>query len=467
MTRTPTNPAASTQQRQALTDALIRATDPPSQGKRIIYDAHRDAPRGFAVRITAGGTKAFVLRYMVDGKDRIATIGTYPTWSLKAARDRARELRHEIDAGTDPLQAERERKAADQVAKVEAEQKRQARERYTLAALCECYVSHLKTQGKTRSANNATSAFKVHVTDPPALAAIATTPACEITPEHIAQLIRRVTEAGKTRTAGMLRAYLHAAFNAARKAPYDARLPSDLTPFGVASNPVEVIATIPVERGDRTLTPEELANYLGALGDDLPDCALKLALLAGGQRAAQLIRARVRDFDPTHKTLLLWDGKGRRAQPRAHLIPLGPEAAALTATLTDRATQTAAKRAKRYHVTADPNPPIFLSRGTIMTDTTPGKRLAQIVADLGCEPFDLRDVRRTVETMMAGIGISKDVRAHLLSHGLSGVQTAHYDRHDYINEKRAALIAWEQHLARISNGEAARPDNVVSLALAG
>ena|SRR5579859_1210952 len=41
-------------------------------------------------------------------------------------------------------------------------------------------------------------------------------------------------------------------------------------------------------------------------------------------------------------------------------------------------------------------------------------------------PFQLRDIRRTCETMLAGLKVSKDVRSHLLSHGLGGVQDQHY-----------------------------------------
>jgi integrase len=77
------------------------------------------------------------------------------------------------------------------------------------------------------------------------------------------------------------------------------------------------------------------------------------------------------------------------------------------------------------------------------------------------EPFDLRDIRRTCETMLAEMGISKDTRAQLLSHGLSGVQSAHYDRHSYTNEKRAALIAWEKRLDHITKGK--KGSNVVQI----
>lgn len=40
---------------------------------------------------------------------------------------------------------------------------------------------------------------------------------------------------------------------------------------------------------------------------------------------------------------------------------------------------------------------------------------------------------------MAALGVSKDIRAQVQSHGLGGIQARHYDRHEYMFEKRAAL----------------------------
>ena len=53
--------------------------------------------------------------------------------------------------------------------------------------------------------------------------------------------------------------------------------------------------------------------------------------------------------------------------------------------------------------------------------------------------FTASDLRRTVETRLSAEGVSAEVRAHLQSHGLGGVQARHYDRHSYLPEKRAAL----------------------------
>lgn len=72
------------------------------------------------------------------------------------------------------------------------------------------------------------------------------------------------------------------------------------------------------------------------------------------------------------------------------------------------------------------------------------------------EGFELRDLRRTCETMLAALGVSSDVRAQLQSHGLGGVQTRHYDRHTYMNEKLAALEKWQRHLDLLTSGKTGR-----------
>jgi hypothetical protein len=44
-----------------------------------------------------------------------------------------------------------------------------------------------------------------------------------------------------------------------------------------------------------------------------------------------------------------------------------------------------------------------------------------------------------VETWLAGQRVSKDTRGRLQSHGVGGVQDAHYDGHDYMDVKTEAL----------------------------
>jgi len=408
-------------------------------------------------RRTGGVIRAYFRYTQPDGSRYALPLGHYDEdgtngLTLAQARSKAGELSKLYVAGEKDLRAYLDAVEADRQASLEAERAAQAEaaarehagRRYTLKALCGAYVAALETQGKTKTARDVRSAFNVHVASRHPM--FSKTPAKSLTPQQIATIVRTVREAGKERTAGVLRSYLRAAYAMAIRAPFDSAVSSDLADFGVEMNPVDAIPTIPVRAGHRTLSVDELRNYLAALTDELPDLALKLAVLAGGQRMSQVLRTRVADYNADTQTLRLWDSKGKRREPREHLVPLAPQGAALVARLIERAQHRCA-RSSPSDATKEVNPSLWLSTGAArMAETTPGKRLAEIAAGMQVEPFNLRDVRRTVETMLAGMGVSRETRAQLLSHGLGGVQAVHYDRHSYMDEKRAALRAWEAHL---------------------
>ena len=443
----------------------------------------RDTKSHLAVRARparGGISKTFVFDSTLAYQRVRIAIGDVDTWSLSDALELAQEWQKLIDEGRDPREVIREREVAEQAAKAaaaaaeevkrataeaaKAEADRQAR--YTLRALCDAYLSALERAGKGKSAAGARSLFKCHIDQD-----TANKPARAVTAHEVAALVRRVREAGKERAAGVLRSYLSAAFNAAKRAPFDSALPADLIAFGIEHNPVDAIPAIAVQRGDRTLAAGELRAYIGHLlrigqetGPELSDTALLLALYAGGQRMAQLLRAKVGDFDPDTATLRLWDGKGKRTQPREHLLPLAPHAAARVAALVERAKARETDRAKQEGRAPElAGLWLFSTHGRVaMNPETVSNRAAEVCAGIGGEPFNVRDIRRTVETMLAALGISKDTRAQLLSHGISGVQAAHYDRHAYTDEKRAALVAWEARLEAIRQAERT-PSNVVRL----
>ena len=420
-------------------------------------------------RKTGGRVRVYFRFTKPDGKRDELTLGWYDEagrdgWTLARVRKEAAKVREQYQSGSGDLRADQEAAArakqeADKAKKqaVEAAAKEaEARAKYTLRALCEAYVGHLEAKGKTGSAGNARSVFKVHLyeADPE----LANTPAGEVQPEHIADRLRAIRGAGKDRTAGVLRSYLNAAFTTAVGAKFDTGASAVFNGFNLRANPVSVIKAIKVRAGNRTLSEDELRQYVGSLGGGIIDWALLLALLAGGQRMSQLLRARVGDWDGSN--LRLWDGKGRRTEAREHLLPLGPKGAELVEDLIQRAREEADKHATAGQ--ADPNPSLFLSTGgAVVAASTPGKRVTEIAADMKGGSFDLRDVRRTVETRLAGLGISRDVRAQLLSHGLGGVQNQHYDRHSYMDEKRAALVTWEGYLTELETGQ--KRSNVVRM----
>lgn len=86
--------------RERLTEKLVRDAVPTEGRDYQIFD---DDIRGFAVCIYRGGGRAFTLDYRIAGRQRRITFGGWPEWSVSAARERAKQLRRDIDLGHDPL----------------------------------------------------------------------------------------------------------------------------------------------------------------------------------------------------------------------------------------------------------------------------------------------------------------------------------------------------------------------------
>jgi integrase len=100
-----------------LSKQVVSATEPPASGYLLVHDTSSKAPPGFAVRVTAKGSKKFVLDYRIDGRRRRYTIGEFGdnAWSVTAAREEASRLRRQVDQGIDPLQKRQERREAPTV----------------------------------------------------------------------------------------------------------------------------------------------------------------------------------------------------------------------------------------------------------------------------------------------------------------------------------------------------------------
>jgi integrase len=169
---------------------------------------------------------------------------------------------------------------------------------------------------------------------------------------------------------------------------------------------------------------------------------LLIALYLGGQRPTQLARLRREHLDLNAGTVMLLDPKGnRRSGPRQHILPVSVEVKAMFVPLLEMDNE---------------NGLIFTTNGKVAINTETASSAvgdickAMIEAEEARSAFSMRDIRRTCETMSAAMGISMDIRAQIQSHGLSGVQHRHYDRHQYMDEKRAALTLWVKKLISIN-----------------
>src|ERR1022692_2564865 len=86
---------------EKISEKILKNLAPPKHGNCITYDTQIP---GFGVRITSAGAVSFILNYHIHGRERRITIGKHPEWSVIAARNRALDLRREINDGDDPLE---------------------------------------------------------------------------------------------------------------------------------------------------------------------------------------------------------------------------------------------------------------------------------------------------------------------------------------------------------------------------
>ncbi len=419
-----------------LTTRSIETTRPDPSGKDIYL---RDGD-GLELRVLPSGKKVWQFRYTFEGKRRILGFGDYNLCSLRDARVRAQEARLALANGSNPAAGQAQRKNNKKTVPITentTENTPATTTKRTLEDLMQAYAEWKKMSGKIAYAHKVAITARLYLSeDNPC---IAKKPASECTPTDISALIRPIHERGKITSASRFRSMLSAAFQAALQAPYDPMMPKTMLGFEILTNPTLALPAIRTAPRQQIMTQDELGKYGAAIlaGHGITYQCLSLSLLAGGQRPLQVSRVTDDDYVKSDGILLIRDPKGKRQVPRQNFLPLAPYTQKLIAQWLDN----------DRHI----QHPIWFSIDgqTHMLVTSISKQCTRVCQSLGLMHIQLRDVRRTVETEMARLGISKDLRAHLLSHGLGGIQDRHYDRYDRIDEKREALEKWEKHLLEL------------------
>lgn len=429
------------------TDPYIRSLKAPGVERDTAagqpYKRSEWAPKGegrLMVRVSPavdGPIKEFFYRYRVNGGDTLLALGRYDSTgknghtlaAIRATLRKRRDLQRETGDVKEHLEAQDRKKDVE-------------RRRGSFGQLLDAYTASLRAAGKP-SAEEVAGIFRRNITE--AFPQLANAKASEIEPGDIQRILARMVKAGITRQVNICRAYLRAAFAFGGRADHDPRTTAaDGVLFGLKSNPVTLVPAIRAyERvGERVLSEDELREYWRGL-DGLPtaqQATLRFNLALACQRGEQLIRAGWSDFDFSENTLLLRDSKGR-AGVHDHLLPL-----------TDFALEQLKPLRQLNH---EQDAPPFSSDSTRRIDPTTLSRGVRGISkamkkEHGFKPFQFRDIRRTAETMLQKLGVDKEIRAHLLSHGRStGVQGKHYERYNFLPEKRAALEKWADHLQRI------------------
>lgn len=407
-----------------LTDRTIR----DAKSKPTVYRL-RDGNvvcRGFGVTVAPSGTKTFFLSYTSpeDGKRKQVSIGQFPALSLKEARLKAGALREAVNSGKD-LATEKQEVIGHRMAQ---------RALGTLGDLIDLYVADLEADGK-RTAKEVR-----RIKDKDILPALLARPAHRITKDDILDILTPIAQRSALVHSDNVRAYLRAAFELGINAESMTRWRGKAPKFDLQHNPVTTVkkSMSRKPRGQRTLSRVEVRQLWQTRSLTNPMLLALKFLLATGQRVEEVLHATWTEFDLSQ---MVWIIPGERRKTRGktsepHIVPLTDFHLRLLEAI---------QRETGHDIY------LFPAQG----GSTPRRydsltnAVRKYVAASGVESFSPRDMRRTFKTIAGSMGISLELRNRLQGHALTDVGSVHYDRYDYLTEKRAAMAAWTTGLAKI------------------
>lgn len=374
------------------------------------YETAIAGHKGLVVVVYPSGARSYTYRFRQDGTlKRVFLEAT----TLAAARVEWEALKGSVRGGADPAESVKREKAAKQL-------KRQAdRADPTVTDLAADFI-RLHSKKKKRSWRADELMLEGLV-----LPEWGRMKAKEIERRDVVALLDQVAETAPVR-ANRLLAVVRKMFNWAVE-----RDVLQASPCANVKAPAKETAR------DRTLTDAELRTFWNGLaGSGIPadtQCALRLQLLTGC-RISEIAGARWSEIDRRKGEWLIPGARAKNG--RECLLPLSASALALLETLDATGPYLFPRRGKKSgHLRAD-----------VATH-----ELAHGTFEIG-EHFTSHDLRRTMATNLGRLRVPRVVQDAILNHK-DGSIGATYDRHDYYDEKRAALQAWADHLHRIVTGD--------------
>jgi integrase len=356
---------------------------------------------GLYLIVQPSGARSWAVRYRHGGKTRKHTLGPFPRLDLKTARDLGVKALRAAATGTDP-----------------ATEKQTAQSESVEAIAAQFVERHCKRNYRPRTLAEAERLLRLYV-----IGRWGRRPISSITRGDVRGLLDKLIADGAPITANRCFSLVRKFFNWAAEHEI------------VATSPCAGLRPPTTETTrDRVLTDPELrqvwqtADKMGG-----PFGAIVKLLILTGQRRGEIAGLTWSEIDLEKRLICL--PRERVKNNRAHDVPLNAQAISVIGAMP--------RISDRFVFALNSEGPI---NGF-------SKNKTQLDALLPAEmpPWTLHDIRRTVASGMARLGIALPVIERVLNHvsgsfaGIVGI----YQRHDFAKEKQAALNAWGDHVAAV------------------
>ena len=374
--------------RAKLSPKLVEHLKAPGPKRLDVWDT---VLQGFGVRVSPAGRKSWFVIVRVGGRQKRVTIGTYPAVALAEARAEARKIIRDAQLGV--LAGPHESPAL------------------TLREAVPLFI-RLYAKPKNRGWKESERLLGKFQD-------LFAKPLVQIVRSDVVHVLDEIVASGTPYRANRALAALKKLMNWA------------LDRGMIDVNPIAGLKPPHRERSrEVVLSDEELASLLAAAdaeGYPFGDAFKMLALT--GQRRSEVAGLRWTEIDFEHAVWVIPAARSKNGQ--SHDVPLSGTSLCLLKSL-----------------------PRFLSSDWIFTTTgrAPisgfGRVKRRLHAAAGSADWRIHDIRRTVASGMARIGIDPHVIEKVLNHKsgiISGI-AAVYNRYAYEKEKREALERWATHM---------------------
>jgi len=395
---------------KAIIDKLV-VPEALTKGRTAQKRYYDNAMKGFGVRVTSGGTKAFFIEKLVNNKLRRLTIGHYPHLTVEQARKEAQKLLGQIATGIDPVAEKKERKAKSVTLKEVFAEYLNARKALKLTTVLDYQrimkESFLDWQNK---------------------------PILDISKDMVAARHSHLGERSEAR-ANLSMRFLRALFNFAAGQYEDAKGRSL-----ILENPVKRLshtrAWYRVERRQTIIKAHQLSAWYKALLEIEDERSTAktailrdyfLLILFTGLRREEALRLTWNQVDLEAKALTIKDTKNHQK----HILPLSDF---LYNLLKFRKINSATKF-------------VFPGEGKTGYIVEP-RKVMQKVIDLSGVSFTLHDLRRTFITIAESLDIPAYALKRLLNHKMNHDVTAGYIIMD-VERLRVPMQMITDHLLKL------------------
>jgi integrase len=423
---------------QAISEKIVEKLPIPEAGNKVHFFSGaklqgKEAPAGFGVRCTAGGSKSFVWFHRVDGRKHLETIGQ---WNPKAGGltvydalgkciDRRKAIAKGVKNGKDvDPRPERTRRLQDGEKPAEG----------NVSGLLDVYIARYLKAGKLRSAGMIEAQLERLVK--PRIGKVGI---YELKRSHISRMLDEIDDAHGPRMADLALAYVRKAFNWYEVNGHDDDFTSPVVRGMARLKPSD-------RERERVLADDEIRDvWTAAESVTEPGCFaayLKTLFLTATRRSETA------DMATSELEGDVWTIPAARYKTkRDHVIPLS--AAAFD--LIRRAAP--AKPARNAHFVFSTTDGAVAFAGFSKSKAALDKAIAELrerEGRLPMEDFTFHDFRRTARTLLARAGVRDDIAERCLGHVIKGVEKV-YNRYAYLEEKRAAFEALATLVSRILN----------------